>query len=135
MRELRRFLIGVASAATWPVYVVLLAYAAKVAPWPRDLAWPSSVLLLGLAGGLLVVVALFVAITYRGLRIAARARSDYEFFLATGLTPGPVRREPEEQDMRQRWVSRPHLEEMIAQGLIRDSASIAAYALLLLRGR
>jgi len=56
-------------------------------------------------------------------------------FLATGLTPGPVRREPEEQDMRQRWVSRPHLEEMIAQGLIRDSASIAAYALLLLRGR
>jgi small-conductance mechanosensitive channel len=54
MRELRRLLIGVASAATWPVYVALLAYAAKVAPWPRDLAWPSCVLLLGLAAALLV---------------------------------------------------------------------------------
>ena len=51
MRELRRLLIGLASAATWPVYLALLAYAAKVAPWPRDLAWPSCALLLGLAGG------------------------------------------------------------------------------------
>jgi 8-oxo-dGDP phosphatase len=56
-------------------------------------------------------------------------------FLATGLTPGPVRREPEEQDMRQRWVSRDELEEMIAAGAMRDSSSVAAYALLLLRER
>jgi 8-oxo-dGDP phosphatase len=56
-------------------------------------------------------------------------------FLATGLTPGPVRREPEEQDMRQRWVSRAELEEMITRGVVRDSSSIAAYALLLLRER
>ena len=55
MRELRRFLIGVASAATWPVYLALVAYATKVAPWPRDLAWPTCVLLLGLAGASFVV--------------------------------------------------------------------------------
>ena len=55
MRELRRFLIGLASAATWPVYVTLVAFAAKAAPWPRDVAWPACVLLLGLA------VALFFA--------------------------------------------------------------------------
>jgi cell division protein FtsW (lipid II flippase) len=36
--------------------------------------------------GVLVVVTVFVAITYRGLRIATRSRTDYEFFLATGLT-------------------------------------------------
>jgi hypothetical protein len=46
-----------------------------------------------------------------------------------------VRREPEEQDMRQRWVSRDELEEMIVRGLMRDSSSVAAYALLLLRRR
>ncbi len=56
-------------------------------------------------------------------------------FLATGLTPGPPRREIEEQDMRQRWVSRAELEAMIASGAIRDSSSIAAYALLLLHER
>ena len=50
MRELRRFLIGLASAATWPAYLALAAYAVKAGPWPRDLAWPACVLLLGLAG-------------------------------------------------------------------------------------
>jgi hypothetical protein len=35
--------------------------------------------------------------------------------------------------MRQRWVTRDELEEMIRNGAIRDSSSIAAYALLLLR--
>ena len=54
MRELRRFLIGLASAATWPAYLLVMAYAAKVGPWPRDLAWPACVLLLGLSGALLV---------------------------------------------------------------------------------
>jgi small-conductance mechanosensitive channel len=55
MRELRRLLIGVASAATWPIYLALAAYVAKVAPWPRDVAWPTSWLLLGLAGAFFVV--------------------------------------------------------------------------------
>jgi len=58
-----------------------------------------------------------------------------DVFLATGLSPGPVRREPEEQDMRQRWVSRDELEGMILAGAMRDSSSLAAYALLLLRER
>ena len=56
MRELRRFLIGLASAATWPVYVTLVAFAAKAAPWPRDVAWPTCVLLLGLAAALFVAI-------------------------------------------------------------------------------
>ena len=54
-------------------------------------------------------------------------------FLATGLTAGTPRREPEEQDMRQRWVPRSELEEMIRSGAIRDSSTVAAYALLLLQ--
>jgi 8-oxo-dGTP pyrophosphatase MutT (NUDIX family) len=56
-------------------------------------------------------------------------------FLATDLSPGPPRRELEEQDMRQRWVSRAELEEMIGGGGIRDSSTIAAYALLVLHER
>jgi 8-oxo-dGDP phosphatase len=56
-------------------------------------------------------------------------------FLATGLRPGTARREAEEQDMRQRWVTRDELEEMIRNGAIRDSSSVAAYALLLLSER
>jgi hypothetical protein len=54
-------------------------------------------------------------------------------FLATGLTAGTPRREPEERDMRQRWVSRAELEKMIRSGAIRDSSTVAAYALLLLQ--
>jgi small-conductance mechanosensitive channel len=55
MKELRRLLIGMASAATWPLYVALLAFAAKVAPWPRDVAWPSCVFLLFLSLTLFLV--------------------------------------------------------------------------------
>ncbi len=54
MRELRRLLIGLASSATWPLYVALTAFAAKVAPWPRAVAWPTCALLLGLSAALLV---------------------------------------------------------------------------------
>ncbi|MFC4530952.1 NUDIX domain-containing protein [Sphaerisporangium dianthi] len=56
-------------------------------------------------------------------------------YLATGLTPGHIDREHTEQDMRQRWVPRPELERMILTGSITDSASIAAYSLLLLHER
>src|SRR5580704_15288751 len=52
MHELRRVLIGTISAATWPFYVALLAYSAKLAPWPRDLAWPSCLILLSLSAAL-----------------------------------------------------------------------------------
>jgi 8-oxo-dGTP pyrophosphatase MutT (NUDIX family) len=54
-------------------------------------------------------------------------------FLATGLEHGSVRREQEEQDMRQQWVTRATFEQMIHDGAITDIATIAAYALLRLR--
>src|ERR1700744_1868392 len=57
------------------------------------------------------------------------------FFLATGLEPGDPDRESEEQDMRQAWVSRDRFEQMIAEGLITDDSTVAAYSLLLLRER
>ena len=53
-------------------------------------------------------------------------------FLATGLEAGPPEREPEEQDMRQQWVTRDRFEEMVRDGVITDDSTLAAYALLLL---
>ena len=62
--------------------------------------------------------------------------SDQEFdvWLATGLTAGPTNREPTESDMRQRFVSGTELRELIRTGGFTDGPSLAAYALLLLRG-
>ncbi|MFJ2032995.1 NUDIX domain-containing protein [Streptosporangium sp. NPDC087985] len=56
----------------------------------------------------------------------------FDVFLATGLTPGTPHREHTEQDMRQNWFPRAELEQMILNGTITDSCSIAAYTLLLL---
>jgi 8-oxo-dGTP pyrophosphatase MutT (NUDIX family) len=56
-------------------------------------------------------------------------------FLATNLTPGPAQRDREEQDMRQRWVPRTSFEAMIQGSAITDTATIAAYTLLLLHER
>jgi ADP-ribose pyrophosphatase len=53
--------------------------------------------------------------------------------LATGLTPGPARRESEEQGMTVLRVPRPELEAMMRDGRIRDSSTLAAYGLLQLR--
>ena len=53
-------------------------------------------------------------------------------FLATGLQPGEPEREPEEQDMRQQFVTRAQFEEMVRQGMITDDSSLAGYALLVL---
>jgi 8-oxo-dGTP pyrophosphatase MutT (NUDIX family) len=55
-------------------------------------------------------------------------------FLATGLTEGRPERELEEQDMRTAWFSRTEFEKMIRTNEITDAQSVAAYALLLLRG-
>lgn len=55
-------------------------------------------------------------------------------FLATGLTEGHPERELEEQDMRTAWFGRTELEKMIRTNEITDAQSVAAYALLLLRG-
>ncbi|GAA0991612.1 NUDIX hydrolase [Acrocarpospora macrocephala] len=59
----------------------------------------------------------------------------FHVYLATGLTPGPARREASEQDMIQTWVPRAELERMIDDGRVGDSCTVAAYALLLLRER
>ncbi|MDF5757123.1 NUDIX hydrolase [Spongiactinospora sp. TRM90649] len=59
----------------------------------------------------------------------------FHVYLATGLTPGPPRREREEQDMIQRHVKRARFEEMVRGGEIRDGCSVAAYALLSLHER
>ncbi|MCT2586355.1 NUDIX hydrolase [Actinophytocola sp. S1-96] len=57
----------------------------------------------------------------------------YHVFLATGLTPGPARREVEEQDMRQRWFPRTEVERMLRDGEITDDSTLAAYLLLTMR--
>lgn len=54
-------------------------------------------------------------------------------FLATDLSPGEPRREQTEQDMRQRWFPRPHMERMLREGVITDGPTLAAYLLLTLR--
>ncbi|GAB3983747.1 NUDIX hydrolase [Actinoallomurus acanthiterrae] len=52
-------------------------------------------------------------------------------FLATGLTQGEAAdRDPEEQGMTHRWVSRADLERMIRDGEIVDGCTMAGYALL-----
>jgi 8-oxo-dGTP pyrophosphatase MutT (NUDIX family) len=57
------------------------------------------------------------------------------FFVATDLVPGTPDREPEEQDMRQRHVTRHEFQQMIHVGAITDVTTLAAYALLLMRER
>ncbi|MCW2902120.1 MAG: hydrolase [Streptosporangiaceae bacterium] len=56
----------------------------------------------------------------------------FHAFLATGLEPGDTAREAEEQDMRQRLVTRGDFEQMIRDGAITDDSTVAAYTLLLL---
>ncbi len=56
-------------------------------------------------------------------------------FLATGIVEGDADREPEEQDMHSEWFTRQDVEQMIREGVIVDSQSIAAYGLFLLSGR
>lgn len=59
----------------------------------------------------------------------------YTVFVAEELTPGEHAREPEEQDMIHRWISRTEFEDMIRHGEITDDSTLAAYTLFLLRGR
>lgn len=54
-----------------------------------------------------------------------------DVFLATDLTPGETaERDPEEQEMAQKWIARADLEHMIRVGDIVDGCTMAAYALL-----
>ena len=58
---------------------------------------------------------------------------DVSVVLASGFTEGPVRREAEEQGMTVMRVDAGELEAMMRDGRIRDCASVAAYAMLLMR--
>jgi 8-oxo-dGTP pyrophosphatase MutT (NUDIX family) len=56
----------------------------------------------------------------------------FHVFLATDLRPGETAREIEEQDMRQRFVTRAEFKRLIRDGHITDDSTLAAYALLTL---
>ena len=56
-----------------------------------------------------------------------------DVWLATALVAGPPQREASEQDMRSRRVSDGELRRMVQAGELVDAASLAAYALCMLR--
>lgn len=56
----------------------------------------------------------------------------FNIFVASDLAAGEADREPEEQDMRQKWFSRAEFRALIREGRITDDSTIAAYALLLM---
>lgn len=56
-------------------------------------------------------------------------------FLATGITEGEHERELEEQDMHSEWFTGDQIEQMIVDGTITDSQSLAAWTLLRLAER
>lgn len=58
----------------------------------------------------------------------------FRVFLATGLTAGEAALEREEQDLVSRRFPRAEVERMLREGEIRDSVTLAAWALLTLRG-
>lgn len=58
----------------------------------------------------------------------------FRVFLATGLTQGEARREVEEQDMISRRFSRAEFDRMLREGEIKDSVTVAAWGLLLVKG-
>ncbi|MFC4911239.1 NUDIX domain-containing protein [Actinomadura gamaensis] len=62
------------------------------------------------------------------------ATNGFNVFVATDLEQGPHDREHEEQDMRQGFFSRVQFRDMVLRGEITDDSSVAAYALLTMRG-
>lgn len=59
----------------------------------------------------------------------------FDVFLATDLSQGSPDRGPEEQDMRQQWVTLDGFERMLRDGRIKDAPTVAAYGLLQLHLR
>ncbi len=54
MKILRTLALSLARAALWPLYLLFLAYAARVAPWPRSLGILVSAILTATAIGIFV---------------------------------------------------------------------------------
>jgi 8-oxo-dGDP phosphatase len=75
--------------------------------------------------------------TYLGAVAAGHGMTNQygQYFLATGLTPGPPDLEPEELGLRHEWVPRDEFERMARDGRIIDDSSLAAYTVLLLAER
>jgi ADP-ribose pyrophosphatase len=61
-------------------------------------------------------------------------RQGFRVYLATGLTDGAARPEHEEQDLISRRFARADLERMLRDAEIKDSVSVAAWGLLMLKG-
>jgi ADP-ribose pyrophosphatase len=57
------------------------------------------------------------------------ARQKLHVFLATGLTPAGVNPDPEEHDLVLRTASIPDFEQMLLDGTIQDSCTVAAWGL------
>jgi 8-oxo-dGTP pyrophosphatase MutT (NUDIX family) len=57
---------------------------------------------------------------------------EFDVWLATDLTPGPVAREITEADMTTAFVSETDLRAMVRDGRFTDAPSLAAYSLLLI---
>ena len=76
------------------------------------------------------------AMTYAGhlFQGYGYASQGYHVFLATGLTPGPVRLEHEEQGLISRAFPLAEVERMVRDGTIRDATTVAALGLLRLKG-
>ena len=53
----------------------------------------------------------------------------------TELTPGPPDLEPEELGLKHEWVPRDQFEQMVRDGRIVDTSTLAAYAFLLMAER
>src|SRR5579875_1219831 len=81
VRGLRCLLLGAASAAVWPSYLLLLAYMARQAPWSRNMSVLACAVLIGLA------LALFL---HDWLRWMVRPSGWAEHYLGI---PGPVGRQ------------------------------------------
>jgi ADP-ribose pyrophosphatase len=76
------------------------------------------------------------AMTYAGhlFQGYGYASQGYHVFLATGLTPGPVRLDHEEQGLISRTFPLAEVLRMICDGTIRDATTVAALGLLRLKG-
>lgn len=57
----------------------------------------------------------------------------FRVFLATGLMPGEARPEAEEQDLVSRRFARTEFDRMLRDGEIKDSVTLAAWGLLLVK--
>ncbi len=80
-RGLRSLALGSAMSALWPTYLLLLAYVARQAPWPRSMSILGCSTLIGLA------LALFV---HELIRWATRPAGWAEHYLGM---PGPLARQ------------------------------------------